>query len=257
MRNDRHTDFLSLIEPARTVAIAGAGGKTTLMFYLARRYVEAGKTVITTTTTHIFVPSAAQSPLTILASMDPRLSTAAPALLKLKHVTIGLDVDAASGKLKGVDSRLIHRFRDLADVVIIEADGAAGRPIKAPEAWEPVIPPYVDLVIFVIGLDAVGQRVDEKTVFRLRRFCDITGLQDNEVITPDALVRLAYHSQGGLKGVPPHARFIVLLNKMDRLSNLQLLETIAAVFEKERPPRQGSRVVAASTITGEITVLKE
>ena len=256
-RKDNNMDILSLIEPARTVAITGAGGKTTLMFDLARRCVRAGKTVITSTTTHIFVPTAAQSSMTILASMDPGLQTVRPALLKFMHVTIGLEVDAATGKLRGVDPQLVQRFDDWADVTIIEADGAAGRSIKAPESWEPVIPANVDLVIFVIGLDALGQQVNERTVFRMRRFCDITGLQEHDVITPDALVRLAYHPQGGLKGVPLQARFIVLLNKIDRLRSPDVLETIAAVFEKERPPRQGSRVIAANMMTGEMTVVRE
>jgi probable selenium-dependent hydroxylase accessory protein YqeC len=189
--------------------------------------------------------------------MDPGLQTVRPALLKFMHVTIGLEVDAATGKLRGVDPQLVQRFDDWADVTIIEADGAAGRSIKAPESWEPVIPANVDLVIFVIGLDALGQQVNERTVFRMRRFCDITGLQEHDVITPDALVRLAYHPQGGLKGVPLQARFIVLLNKIDRLRSPDVLETIAAVFEKERPPRQGSRVIAANMMTGEMTVVRE
>ncbi len=257
MPRNNHIGFLSLIEPARTVAITGAGGKTTLMFELARQYVERGKTVITTTTTHIFAPSAAQSPFTVLACLDPELSTAAQALRKLMHVTIGLDVDSASGKLRGVPPRLAQRFGDLADVTIIEADGAAGCSIKAPEAWEPVIPACVDLVIFVIGLDAVGRPVNENTVFRLRRFCDITGLQEHDVITPDVLARLAYHPQGGLKGVPVHARFKVLLNKMDRLRNPSVLETIAAVFEKEHPPTQGGAVLAANMMNGELVLVKK
>jgi len=257
MYNHRRLDFLTLLQHAKTVAITGAGGKTTLMFSLARKFVEAGKKVITTTSTQIFAPDPNQSPLTVLTAIDDTLSNVAPALLDLGHVTIGRKIDPVSGKLKGVDAETILRFRDLADCTIIEADGAAGRSIKAPEAWEPVIPTFVDVVTFVIGLDALGQRVNENTVFRIGGFYEITGLKHNDMITPDALARLAYHPLGGLKGVPNEARFMVLLNKMDRLSLPHDLDKLRLAFERENFPGRRLTVVAANLMTGALVMVKE
>src|SRR4030067_2612685 len=41
------------LEQARLISLCGAGGKTTLMFCLAREFVEAGERVLVTTTTKI------------------------------------------------------------------------------------------------------------------------------------------------------------------------------------------------------------
>lgn len=253
----RELNLVELVRTYKTLAVTGAGGKTTLMFSLARQLVETGKKVITTTTTHIFSPTAHQSPMTILKSLDETLSTLPSALLNLGHVTIGREIDLTTGKLKGVDLETILRLGQLSDYTIIEADGAAGRLVKAPEAWEPVIPPFVDCVVFVMGLDSLGQRVDENTVFRVNRFCQVTGLAPNCAITPESLARLAYHPTGGLKGVPSEAQFIVLLNKMDRLSHPGDLDTLWRAFEKEKATRLSMMVVAANLITGSLVVLKE
>ena len=72
---------------------------------------------------------------------------------------------------------MIARCLDLADKVIVEADGADGRPIKAPEDWEPVIPTFANLVIPVVGLDCVGKPASEDWVFRIERFLALTGLR--------------------------------------------------------------------------------
>ena len=40
---------------------------------------------------------------------------------------------------------------------MIEADGAKRLPLKVPGEWEPVIPDFTDLVVGVIGMDAVGR----------------------------------------------------------------------------------------------------
>ena len=48
-----------------------------------------------------------------------------------------------------------------ADVVLIEADGAAHKAAKAPEAWEPAVYAQSNKVVIVMGLHAVGGSVDE------------------------------------------------------------------------------------------------
>ena len=44
----------------------------------------------------------------------------------------------------------------VADHVLVEADGSAGRPLKAHADHEPVVSPRADLVIAVIGVDCLG-----------------------------------------------------------------------------------------------------
>ncbi len=53
------------------IALIGGGGKTSLMFQLASVLADAGKKVLTTTTTKIFTPNQSQSPKLVLGdSLD-------------------------------------------------------------------------------------------------------------------------------------------------------------------------------------------
>ena len=52
----------------------------------------------------------------------------------------------------------------------MEGDGAKGKSFKAPREYEPVIPIETTLVIPVLGVDALGQPLDEAHFLRWRRY---------------------------------------------------------------------------------------
>ncbi len=54
------------IKPGEVISLVGGGGKTTLMFALARELASSGKTVITTATTKILEPSSTETSLLLL-----------------------------------------------------------------------------------------------------------------------------------------------------------------------------------------------
>ncbi len=187
------------------------------MYALARSIAAGQETVVTTTTTKILRPRSHESPCLILLSDDPELSSLPARLLEWGHATVAQSLDRRSMKLQGVSADVIKRCLEEADRVVIEADGAAGRPIKAPEAWEPVIPDFTDLVIPVVGLDSIGKPATDEWVFRLERFLAVTRLRVGDVITPSVVGRLLGNSEGGLKNVPSNARVVPFLNKLDIL----------------------------------------
>lgn len=197
------------------------------MFRLAGEMRSLGKTVITTTTTKIFLPEADQSPQVILQESDPDLLCLPSSLAECGHVTVAQSYDAEKRKLHGVGDEVIDRCSVIAHWIVVEADGAARRSIKAPETWEPVVPRGVDLVIPVVGLDCIGLPATVDTVFRLERFTAITGVQEGTPITAEAVGRLLSHPDGSLKGVPQRASVTPLLNKLDQLENHRTVERIA------------------------------
>ena len=215
----------------RSVALVGAGGKSSLMYALAREMVARHEKVVTTTTTKILPPKSDESPWLILLEDDPELISLPTHLSEWEHVTVAQSLDHSSRKLQGVSAETIKRCLDVAGRVLIEADGAAGRPIKAPERWEPVIPDFVDLVIPVVGLDSIGKPATEEWVFRLERFLSVTGLGPGEIIKPNVVGRLLSHPEGALKGVPRTARIVPYLNKLDLLkSGADEKETVEAII---------------------------
>ena len=200
------------------------------MYRLAHELSSTGRSVITTTTTKIFPPQPHQSRKLILLADDPKLSSLPKHLSVYGHVTVG-ELTLPNGKLEGVSSAAINQCLDVADIVLVEADGAARKPVKAPEEWEPVLPERVHLVIPVVGLDCVGRPADSDTVFRLERFLKVTELHPGGIISPHSIGRLLAHPEGSLKNVPDNALVIPYLSKIDSIQDETVLqEIIEAAF---------------------------
>ena len=210
----------------RVIALVGGGGKTSLMYALAREILARNGTVISTTSAKIAPPTPNQSPKLLLLEDDPDLRELPEQLARFRHVTLGRAIIPPHGKLDGIPEPTIGRCLEVADKVIVEADGAAGRPIKAPEDWEPVIPTFANLVIPVVGLDCVGKPASEEWVFRIERFLALTGLRRGEIIGPDSIARLLSSDYGALKGVGAGATVTPFLNKLDLLVDSAAIQDI-------------------------------
>ena len=104
------------------------------------------------------------------------------------------------------------------------------RPIKAPAAHEPVIPPEATLVVPVVGMDAL-ERPLSTAAHRPELIASILSEQytvaETQPLTPEMVAALLRHPQGGLKGVPAGARVIPTLNKVETPARLSAGRQIA------------------------------
>jgi probable selenium-dependent hydroxylase accessory protein YqeC len=226
------------IQPDEVISLVGAGGKTTLMFALARELAESGNIVITTTTTKIFFPSSSDTPHVLVCRDDKEIIEF---ILKrgeeFGHITIASEKMSSSGKLKGVTPEFIAELRNLNPVtyIIVEADGAAGRPLKAPNTvYEPVIPRISSLVIPVVGIDALGCELIEEHVFRSEIAAKLSGTAMGGLVTPDTIALIMTHPSGIVCGSPVHARIIPFINKTDRDKTLSNAKILASRILKAR-----------------------
>ncbi|MFH0725753.1 MAG: selenium cofactor biosynthesis protein YqeC [Pseudomonadota bacterium] len=204
------------LSDAGIVSIVGAGGKTTLMFRLAGELANAGQPVLTTTTTKIFRPAPAQSAHVIIDADPIKMIRQADCFhADALHITAAAGCDETNGKLLGYAPEAIAclwksgRFR----WILVEADGAARKPLKAPATHEPVIPAETTVLIAVIGLDAVGEPLTEEWVFRSPLYAQRTGCSLGTAITPESICEVLTHPEGIMKGCPVNAGRFVFLNK--------------------------------------------
>lgn len=205
------------IKPGEVISLVGGGGKTTLMFALARELASAGNRVITTTTTKILEPLSSETPLLLLeADEQEMIGRLLQNLADYGHITLARE-RLASGKLKGISPELVVELARLNQVscIIVEADGAAQRSLKAPNLTEPVIPDATSLVIPVVGIDALGCRLTGENVFRPEVVSKLLGLPLGEVISAESIAFLVTHPRGIIKGSPGGARIIPFINKVD------------------------------------------
>ncbi|HEU4746150.1 MAG TPA: selenium cofactor biosynthesis protein YqeC [Anaerolineales bacterium] len=194
------------------LAFIGAGGKTTAMFQLAR---ELQAPVIVTATSHLGTWQTGFADRHIIAG------TPAP-LEELEHGLRG--VILITGEIEGERTQPIHA--DLlnwlqqfcgyhAIPLLIEADGSRQKPLKAWEEHEPPIPSFVEQVVHVVGLHGMGKPLIDDYVHRAEFFSRLSGLDLQETITPDSLLRVLAHPEGAIKNMPFGARKAVLLNQAD------------------------------------------
>ncbi|HOG46855.1 MAG TPA: selenium cofactor biosynthesis protein YqeC [Anaerolineae bacterium] len=223
----RLTDALGL-GAREVVALVGAGGKTSALYQLARELRACGRTVIATTTTHMWPPPPAEGwPLALGAAGEARNSAAAQALAAQGRAFVAAG-PAPSGRLLGIAPEEVAGLASLADAVLVEADGARGLWIKAPAAHEPVIPGAATVVVPVVGLQAVGRALDATVAHRPERVAALVQVAPASAITEDMVARLLTHEHGGLRGAPPQARVVPLCNQADDGAALAAGRRIAA-----------------------------
>lgn len=227
------------IKPGEVISLVGGGGKTTLMFALARELTSSGNRVITTTTTKILEPLSSETPLLLLeADEQEMIGRLLQNLADYSHITLARE-RLASGKLKGVSPELVVELVRLNRVscIIVEADGAAQRSLKAPNLTEPVIPDATSLVIPVVGIDALGCRLTGENVFRPEVVSKLLGLPLGEVISAESIAFLVTHPRGIIKGSPGGARIIPFINKVDLDRGLSRGRELAGRILAMRHPR--------------------
>ena len=200
------------------VALVGGGGKTSAMFRLAREVAEKGENAITTTTTRIFAAQIALAPAHVPAGEATRDRIAAD-LAVHRHVLVIGDTNPKDGKADGVSLDLFASLRAWFPraCLVNEADGSRMRPFKAPAEHEPVIPVETTLVVPIVGADVFGQTLDADHVHRPELVSALSGAPLGMPITAEIVARVLAHPEGGRKGVPPGARVVVLINKVESL----------------------------------------
>jgi len=203
------------IEPGQSVAFTGAGGKTAAI----RRLTSELNRVLITTTTKL---GREQSDLARQHFVDPSRSDLAriPQLLEQSGavlVTGPLSEGDEKWTIPGgaILSALAEIAAQTGAPLLIEADGARGRSLKAPTDHEPVVPDFTNTVVPMAGLDVLGQAIDSPAVHRPERVAELLGLEPSHTLGPSEIARLLGSVAGGLKGVPSDAQVRVLMNKVD------------------------------------------
>ena len=229
------SDLIDL--PSRAlISLVGAGGKTTTMYTLARELASQGKHVVTTTTTQIFIPTSDETEqLIVEAEPSKLLDMAKTGLRQHRHISIAGSRNER-GKLLSVppDVPALLLRQGIADAVIIEADGARHRTIKAPADYEPMILPETNVALLLMSAEALNQPLGEKIAHRPERVAAITGLQIGDPLTPDAIARLITSEQGALKGVPESAWAYLLITHATLARREGVLELARLVHPSKR-----------------------
>lgn len=231
------------------VALVGGGGKTAALYRLGWELATRGVPVVLGGTARFTPPEGGPVPNLLMlteAAEAPALPPEGPWPLT---VTTG---PGSKGRLLPVPVEWVDAWhaRHPDWVIVLEADGSAMRPFKAPAEHEPVIPVSATLVVPVVGIDAAGRPLDATHVHRHEIVAALTGAEPGALVTEDVIAATLVHPSGGRKGVPPGARWVPLINKADNPERLAHAERLAALLTAE-----AERVVIAR-LRGEPPVVR-
>jgi len=209
------------------VALVGGGGKTTLMYRLTQELFASGLRAAAATTTKIAVPEASD-PAELLCAPEFRELVERLLVGSGRPRVLGKRV-LDNGKVEGVPTEWCDRLlaEGVVEVLVVEADGAARKPLKAPEAWEPVVPEGTTVFVAVVGLSCLGHPLDEETVFRARLASAATGAPIGAPVTTEVVTRLLESPNGLCKGRPKVAQLVAVLNQADTKNDQILGRKIA------------------------------
>jgi probable selenium-dependent hydroxylase accessory protein YqeC len=208
--------------PGGVVSIVGAGGKTSLLFHLGREAKKQGMKTLLATTTKMSSPA---SPL------YDAIDLTGDGFLKKPPATPGIYVAGktfAHEKMAGLDEEVLARHCGLFDMVLLEADGAARKPLKGWLDFEPVVPAFTTDTIGVVDIQTVGRTINETLVHRLDCFETITGARPGETVTLNHLEKIINHPKGIFAKAVGNS--IVYINKVESEQDLFHARSLGALL---------------------------
>lgn len=211
------------------VALVGGGGKTAALYRLGAELSSHRVPVLLCGTARFTPPEGSEPPNLVVVESEAELRRALLRRASPLTVTTGWGSKGRLLPLPPAWLDAVHRDEP-GLTIVIEADGSAMRPFKAPGEHEPVIPAGATLVVSVVGVDAAGRPLDETHVHRPERVAAISGAPLGATVTPEMIAAVLRHSDGGRKGLPAGARWVPLLNKADSAARRAVAEAVAALL---------------------------
>lgn len=160
------------------VSVVGCGGKTSIIGLIADE--NRSKKVLVSPTTKIF-PMRSDGMIlcdTLESSIEHTPQTG------IQNLGV---INKRNGKLEALPKYVLAALATLYDVVLMEADGSRGLPCKGWLKNEPVVPFFTTHTVGVVSLCALGKYATKEFVHHLPEFLSLTGLNEGEIITEQAI----------------------------------------------------------------------
>lgn len=221
------------VESYKVITAIGGGGKTSTLLTLANEFEIQRKKFFITTTTRVAARELAAFPVVYGKRFDELIGKIRLILSSRISVALGTEL-TSTGKVLGIPPEWIDKLKELYPdhYFLIEGDGAARKPFKAPGDFEPVIPYSTELVIGILGVEAIGQTLSEDNVHRADLVSGLTKVPLGDILNCDAIAEVIGSEQGYRKNVPEHSDFAVIINKVDEEIHYQNGKRLASLLLK-------------------------
>ncbi|MBZ9621977.1 putative selenium-dependent hydroxylase accessory protein YqeC [Clostridium sp. FP2] len=212
------SNYIGLVEKD-ILSIVGAGGKTTMMFKLAEELRGSNK-ILVTTTTKVYTPALNKYDFICTDKND---------FFKYCNMKengiyiLGLGINDEN-KILGLSYKELDELAPYFDYILIEADGAKKKRLKAWNEFEPVIYGKTTKTIGIMDIQSLGMVINEDSVHRSKIFREITGAHEGEIVKSEHLSEIIVNPRGLFKGAIGER--ILYINKVEDPKDLRLAELL-------------------------------
>ena len=192
------------------VTVVGAGGKTSLINYLAKHY-QIDHKILVTTTTKIYKPD---NEFKYSMYLLDNITKATNVLLDIKNgiVVCGQYINDEE-KIVGIGFEELDRITPKFDLSLIEGDGSKRKKIKGWNNNEPVVYPSTKKTIGILDITSYDMDINEVNIHRLDELKKITNINKNEKINFDNLCDIVLNDNGMFKNAM--GENVLFINKVE------------------------------------------
>ena len=210
------------IKKGDVVSIVGSGGKTTFMFKLADELKDTYK-VLVTTSTKIYMPDEKYKIYTTLETFINDHNKTENGV-----IVVAGGYNAESNKLIGInddDSDILIKYFD---IILIEADGSRGLPLKGWKEHEPVILNSSGKTIGIIPANAINKKINPDFVHNYDEFNILTDYSD--ILDFKAVQKICTRKNGLFKNSDGYV--YLFLNQADTEEDIKNSRELSAYLKK-------------------------
>lgn len=232
-------EFLE-IGRGEAVLVAGAGGKSSTLRELAFEAKNRDWPVVLSTTTKVKAEEFSLFPVVWINEDITRTAFNIRNIWARKEIPfVAGEFLSETGKYRGIDPEQLESLhRQLGECsFFVEADGARNLPCKVPREHEPVLGSFANLVVYVVGVEAINKPLDERFFYNAKGAAKILkgkgqSVSETVFLTPEVLSELIVSPEGGKKGVFPGQRFTVFVNKVENNSDRKAAAQLVTFLRK-------------------------
>lgn len=135
-------------------------------------------------------------------------------------------------KLRALPVDVLKSASEAYDLILMEADGSRGKPLKGWEKYEPVVPDFTTHTLGVALVPVIGEKLGEENVHRYELFSELSGLSYGDTVTAHALCEMITGKNGMLDNA--RGKKTVLLNGVKK-QNDETAKRLAELISGRMP----------------------
>ena len=241
MIKNRLIDLID-INKSDIITVIGAGGKTSLINYIANE-CKNNMSVLLTTTTKIYVPDKdLYNKIYMLEDKDCIKSKIK--ILDNGIVVIGKYINKEK-KIIGLDFRDLDNITTNFDLTLIEGDGSKKKKLKGWNETEPVVYQKTTKTIGVLDITSYNMDINDENIHRLKEFSNIIKTHDKKV-TLNTLESVVLNKNGLFKRAIGEK--ILFINKVEN----NYYENLATQLIKHITKNNSDMIILYGSIKNEI-----